>query len=169
MDFSTQNNKRPTRRDAMKTLNRTNPVTPMTLGARTAADLMTPNPLSIRSDAKVAEAAAFLASRAISAAPVIDEAGRPIGVVSSTDILVHKARRACRSASSAGDTAYFFSVADVMTPVIFCIRFETEATRVVEKMLGLKVRRLFVVDDDGVLIGVISTFDVLRRLRRWGY
>jgi predicted transcriptional regulator len=39
---------------------------------------------------------------------------------------------------------------------------------VVEKMLALEVRRLFVVDSDGVLIGVISGVDVLRNLRRWG-
>jgi len=61
----------------------------MVLGARTATDLMTPNPMSIRQSATVSEAATFLAGRGISAAPVIDEAGRPVGVVSSTDILIH--------------------------------------------------------------------------------
>src|SRR3954453_8006906 len=62
---------------------------PMAFGARKAADLMTPNPMSIRQSATVSEAATFLAGRGISAAPVIDEAGRPVGVVSSTDILIH--------------------------------------------------------------------------------
>jgi predicted transcriptional regulator len=32
-------------------------------------------------------------------------------------------------------------------------------------MLNWKVHRLFVVDRDGVLVGVISALDVLRRLR----
>jgi CBS domain-containing protein len=36
----------------------------------------------------------------------------------------------------------------------------------VEKMLALNVRRLFVVDDAGVLVGVVSAFDVLRGLGR---
>jgi len=31
-------------------------------------------------------------------------------------------------------------------------------------MLQLRVHRLFVIDDDGVLVGVISTTDVMRRL-----
>jgi CBS domain-containing protein len=35
---------------------------------------------------------------------------------------------------------------------------------VVGDMLALKVHRLFVVDD-GILVGVISAFDVLRKLR----
>jgi CBS domain-containing protein len=33
-------------------------------------------------------------------------------------------------------------------------------------MLGLNVRRFFVVDDAGVLVGVVSAFDVLRELGR---
>ena len=32
-------------------------------------------------------------------------------------------------------------------------------------MLGLNVHQLFVVDPDGVLTGVVSALDVLRRLR----
>ena len=52
-----------------------------------------------------------------------------------------------------------------MTPGVFCGRPEIAAGKVVEKMTALRVRRLFVVDVDGVLIGVISAFDVLRHLR----
>jgi CBS domain-containing protein len=32
-------------------------------------------------------------------------------------------------------------------------------------MVAFKIHRLFVVDEDGVLVGVISAFDVLRKLR----
>jgi CBS domain-containing protein len=34
-------------------------------------------------------------------------------------------------------------------------------------MLRLNVRRLFVVDDAGVLVGVVSAFDVLRGFEPW--
>jgi CBS domain-containing protein len=128
------------------------------LDARTAADLMTPNPVSIGQLATVRDAAAFLTGRGISAAPVIDGAGRPVGVVSSTDILV-------RCQAGADDKT---PVCAVMTPVVFCARADAPAEEVVEKMLGLKVRRLFVVDGGGVVIGVISARDVLQRLRRPG-
>jgi CBS domain-containing protein len=59
------------------------------LCAETAADLMVPNPVSIRAGATVKEAAAFLTDKGFSAAPVIDEAGRPVGVLSQSDIVVH--------------------------------------------------------------------------------
>jgi len=38
------------------------------------------------------------------------------------------------------------------------------ASFVIEEMVGLKVHRLFVVDETGVLVGVISALDVLRRM-----
>jgi CBS domain-containing protein len=167
----------------MKTIKETRPAPTMALEARSAADLMTPNPMSIRQSATVHEAAAFLAARGISAAPVIDEAGFPVGVVSRTDILHRAARRDYylvgspeyferlgRPVFSEGgplaDSARPATVRDVMTPGVFSVRPETPADDVVERMLALQVRRLFVVDGDGTLVGVISATDVLRGLRR---
>jgi CBS domain-containing protein len=146
---------------------------------------MTPNPVSIRQGATVPEAAAFLAVRGISAAPVIDEAGRPVGVVSRTDLLQHHGQGAVSlmgspeyherlerpefpEAGARGEATNRATVRDVMTPVVFCVGPETPAAKVVEKMLALEVRRLFVVDDDGTLVGVVSAIDVLRKLRSWG-
>ena len=54
---------------------------------------------------------------------------------------------------------------EMMTPVVFSVTPHTPAAKVVEDMLALKVHRLFVVDPDGVLVGVISALDVLRHLR----
>lgn len=140
----------------MKTIKKTGAAPTMALDARSAADLMTPNPVSIGESVTVPEAAAFLAARRISAAPVIGRAGRTVGVVSRTDILR-------RGATRAGGT-----VRDVMTPGVFSVRPETPAADVIERMLALKVRRLFVVDGAGAPVGVISASDALRCLRRWG-
>jgi CBS domain-containing protein len=49
----------------------------LTLAADTAEDLMTPNPVSISTNATIHEAIALLVDKGISAAPVIDRAGRP--------------------------------------------------------------------------------------------
>ena len=48
---------------------------------------MTKNPVSIRDDATIQSAAAFLIEKEISGAPVIDDAGRAVGVLSHTDIV----------------------------------------------------------------------------------
>src|SRR5262249_52433898 len=56
------------------------------------------------------------------------------------------------------------TVRDLMTPAVFAVAPESSAAEVVREMLALKVHRLFVVDACGVLVGVISALDVLRRL-----
>jgi CBS-domain-containing membrane protein len=154
----------------------------LALWADTAADLMTVNPVSIRDSASVEEAVALLTDKGFSAAPVIDQAGHPVGVVSRADILVHDrekseylapvpeyfsnsdltARSAAKGTAEKGDVTL---VRDIMTPVVFSVAPETWAGKVVEEMVSLKVHRLFVVDQSGVLVGVISGLDVLRHLR----
>jgi CBS domain-containing protein len=164
---------------------------PLSLYAQTAADLMTPNPISVRASATIPEAIQLLTDKGYSAAPVIDKAGRPIGVLSRADILVHDrekaeylpavpeyyeqmdlgsrhggtARERYQPACADQARADQARVCDCMTPVVFSVKPETPARTVVRQMRELKVHRLFVVDDEGTLIGVISALDVLRHLR----
>ena len=152
----------------------------LTLMAETAAELMSVNPVSVLADASVTEAAALLADRGFGAAPVINDAGHPVGVISRTDVLVHsreQARHVPADDRCDWDTppreASGFSievvdptpVCDIMTPVVFTVSPDTPAERVVEQMLMLKVHQMFVVDNDNVLVGVISGLDVLRHCR----
>jgi CBS domain-containing protein len=162
---------------------------PMVLPGATAENLMTANPLSLREEATVAEAIRFLSDHGISAAPVIGKRGRPVGVVSQTDIVIHERARSEPSCA----TAEFFQALDrtapaagaertgemppagdqtrvreIMTPAVFSAPADLPANQVVEYMVGLNVHRLFVVNRDGVLVGVISALDVLRRLRQHG-
>jgi CBS domain-containing protein len=133
-------------------------ITPrLVLKERKAADLMTANPVSIRESATVREAVEFLTRRKISGAPVIDAAGRPVGVISRGDILVHD-REAVDPAADADQ------VRDIMTPAVFCVTPDAPASRVARELVDLKVHRLFVVDDRGTLVGVISVLDLLRHL-----
>ncbi|HZV06564.1 MAG TPA: CBS domain-containing protein [Gemmataceae bacterium] len=126
-----------------------------------AADLMTPNPMSLRAEATVPEAIAWLTEKGFSAAPVIDESGRPIGVVSRADILVHERER-LRSPLLPNDDRT--TVADIMTPAVFSVTPRMPVELVVEQLLTLNVHQLYVVDEYQYLIGVISAHDVLRRL-----
>jgi CBS-domain-containing membrane protein len=153
--------------------------------ATTAADLMVANPISLRADAIVREALVLLTDKGYSAAPVIDDAGRPVGVLSRSDLLIHDRERAEHVPHTA---AYFYeqelksrhgkevtgfevenvdptTVTDVMTPAVFSVAPDTPAAKVVSEMIGLHVHRLFVVDEAGVLVGVISTMDVLKHLK----
>jgi len=153
------------------------------LNAETAEDLMVPNPVSVRANATVHEAMALLIDKGYSAAPVIDDTGKPVGVVSRSDILVHERQKIehvepefyhrGELATGAGEplSSGFqvervdrAMVEDIMTPAVFAVPPDAHVSRVIEEMLTLKVHRLFVVGRDGVLVGVISALDLLRHL-----
>lgn len=157
------------------------------LRAATASDLMSSDPISLSRNATLKEAAALFLDREIHAAPVIDDAGRPIGVISQTDLVRH-CRERVRYASAPvayqdriedrfteeelGDLSFQIeetdqtTVRDLMTPTVIAVGPHTPAHQVVAQMLAFKIHRLFVVDDAGVLVGIISTWDVLRHLRK---
>jgi CBS domain-containing membrane protein len=130
---------------------------PITLQANTAEDLMSRDPVSIRGQANYSEALEFFLERNITAAPVVDESGRPTGVISVTDLLVHARECGASNLESA-------SVAALMTPTVFTVSKDAPVADVVRDLLRANVHHLFVTDADATVIGVISTRDVLRRL-----
>jgi len=132
------------------------------LAGKTARDLMSANPVSIESTATVPEVLAFLTDTGFSAAPVIDEAGHPIGVVSRTDVVVYERSR---TSSPASLEEKAIRARDLMTPAVFSVAPETPAADVIGQMVDLNVHRLFVQDRPGIIIGVISALDLLRQLR----
>jgi CBS domain-containing protein len=157
---------------------------PWALDVETAAELMRENPLSVRDTASVHEAIAFLIDKEISGAPVIDEAGRPVGVLSRTDVLVYDREKVEHVPFPEHETGaplprrFWGSfqiekvddvpVRDLMTPLVYSVSTTAPVDSVIEQLVELPVHRLFVVDDTGVLVGVITSRDILRHLRRLG-
>lgn len=145
----------------------------------TARDIMTPNPHSIREDATIAECITFLIDKGFRAAPVIDESGSPVGVVSQSDIVVHDRENVARSGKNhdyygmENLTLHALDkpvdrggvrVRDLMTPVVFQVPPDASFFRIVEELVALNVHRLFVVSDDGILVGVITALDLMRHM-----
>jgi CBS domain-containing protein len=125
----------------------------------TVAELMERKVKTVRSEATVAEAIMELADAHISGMPVVDGAGRVIGVLSTTDLLTAEAET--------GDVAARRSlwentaVRELMTPRPFTIAPDEDAREAARQMLYADVHRLFVAEGDQV-IGVISTTDIVR-------
>ncbi len=121
-------------------------------------DLMTGNPVSIRHGITVREAAAFLAEQGIGAAPVVNDAGRAVGVLSRSDVLL---------AVNAGVEGA--PVREVMSPAVIAVRPDAHALQAYEVLLRCAVRRVFVTDEEGVPVGVVSVTDLFRGLMGlWG-
>src|SRR5260370_40554920 len=151
----------------------------MVLPALTAADLMTPNPVSLGEVVTVKGAIAFLVDKGIGGAPVIDEAGHPVGVLTQHDIVVHDRETVSYLTPDReyvddgkplqrhlGDDFLLENVdrteiRDLMTPVIFSVKLATPARKAIHEMLNLTNHRLCVVGDIGGLVGGVTAFDMI--------
>ena len=152
-----------------------------------ARDVMTRNVITVRDDATLSELVATLTEHMITGAPVVDENGKLVGVVSTTDIALTSAKRTSNVRTDRPPDFYLrgweqienefrsFSieedagqvVRDIMTPVIFSVSENARFVEMADTMVGGRVHRLIVTDSDGV-VGIVTTLDLLRGLRdRW--
>ena len=117
----------------------------------------------------------LLERRRISALPVVDEAGKLLGIVSEADLLVKEGyphgaddvgviealRHRRRFGKAAGTCA-----ADVMTRRVVTVPLGTEIATAARLMVRLGVKRLPVVDDQGGLAGMVTRGDLLKLFLR---
>ncbi|WP_284740506.1 CBS domain-containing protein [Amycolatopsis sp. RTGN1] len=108
--------------------------------------------------------AVLLASWNISGAPVVDEDGQVLGVVSQGDLLEHEAphgllKPGSRQAKRKAGAAF---VADLMTSPAVTVRAEDDVTVAAKLLEQNHFHRLPVVDDAGKLAGIVSRSDLLR-------
>lgn len=133
------------------------------------AAVMTSPVITARPDLPYKNVVALLAGKDISAVPVVDERGHALGVVSEADALAKQefhggadptpwwaVRRRARWRKAAGVTA-----ADLMTKPVVTIAADEPVTAAARKLAEKRIRRLFVIDADGVVTGVVSRHDVL--------
>lgn len=143
----------------------------------TAGDLMTEPPISLRADASIPEALIFFTTRGYHAAPVINDAGYPVGVISVTDLLRHDLDRGSHPSHEIErrsgcpipngfeiEEVDEACVEDVMTNAVFTISTDTKLPTLINQLLHLNVHQLYVVNQSGLLIGVLSTTDIIKVL-----
>jgi CBS domain-containing protein len=118
----------------------------------------------VTGDAPLAEIARRLSERRISAVPVVGAAGAILGVVSRSDLL-HAGRFA--ATDHPGRLALELppqrAIDLIARPPHLC-RSTTTLREAAREMRAHRLHRLFVVDD-GALVGVISTLDLVRAVR----
>jgi CBS domain-containing protein len=151
--------------------------------ATPVSEIMTRHVVTVAPDVTVDELTSILLERGISGAPVVDEKGRPLGIVSKTDLL--------RDHHNRGDSVEIPNVElhrggveapldpglhvepepgptvrNVMTPLAFALPENASVARASALMAVEGVHRVVVVDDSGTVRGILSSLDVLRWLAR---
>ena len=111
------------------------------------ASVMTVRPIVATEATGFKEIAGLLAEHRVSALPVVDKAGRLLGVVSESDLLLKAGARFAR---------------DLMTSPAVAIGPLALVTEAVRLLHDTRVKRLPVVDKDGLVIGIVTRGDLLR-------
>lgn len=123
-------------------------------GHITLARVMTRDVLCFRVDTPLGLVEEVLLTAGVSGAPVVDVAGRPLGIVSKTDLLqaLH---------DGAGEAR---PVGEVCTPLVFSLPERAPLAQAAALMAWEGVHRIPVVGDDGAVVGIVSALDVARWL-----
>ena len=137
---------------------------------RTVQDVMTPQVVTVRRDTPFKRVAELLAGNDVTAVPVVDGGNHPIGIVSDSDLLrkelvqpepddrspvpwLHPRDRARAEAETAEG---------LMSTLVITARPEWSIVEAARTMDHHHVKRLPVINESGVLIGVVSRGDLLR-------
>jgi len=146
--------------------------------------------ISVSPHASLIEVHRLLLEEEISGAPVIDEAGNVLGVISSKDLL-RAVQDEYESGAASKAPAYFreelpysgrdwpgapdafqdrlgaLTAADAMVHELISVVPETPVAEVARIMRGQRIHRVFVVKDQE-LLGIVTTFDLVGLLDRLG-
>ncbi len=143
------------------------------------ADYMTREVLAVSPDTSLDTASKLMKERRVRGLPVVTRDGQAVGVISTTDLakpdrpdegagahMFYTVRDGWMTTAIGSpddtDESLKGKVEDVMTPYVLSVQENDSMIEAARTMADEKVHRLVVVDDDGVLVGILSALDALR-------
>lgn len=136
------------------------------LHRRTVGDVMTGDVVTVRPDTSVEDVVGLLDANDIVAAPVVDDDGALVGVVSASDVLRHETgmpdpQGKDGSEEGAWGKARARTAGALMSRPVFTARADWTIPRAARELRRRHVKQLPVVGDDGLLTGIVSRSDLL--------
>ena len=145
----------------------------------TAQNIMTSEVITVKENATVRELAALLLTNNISGAPVGDDAGKVIGVVTESDLIFQNKKVHLPTAFAILDAFVFLErpekmelelkkiagskVGDICSRKLISVGPETELEELATLMAEKKIHTLPVMSE-GRLVGVIGKSDIIRTI-----
>lgn len=143
------------------------------------ADAMTKDIVTLAPQQTMAEAAAVFVDHGITGAPVVDDSGRCIGVLSATDFVRERLHcptdRRIEAARQAPAGSLFEAVpydlaedadrvGERMTPAVHAVPRDASLIDAARILCDSHVHRVPVLDDEGRLQGILSSLDIVAAL-----
>ncbi len=121
-----------------------------------AEDWMTRDVRTCRPESSMDEAAHGMWAGDCGALPVVASDGRVLGMITDRDL--------CMGAWSCGRSLKELTVGEAMTRTVFSCLASDPIEQVIRRMSDEQVRRVPVLDAQGVLVGILSLNDLARRM-----
>jgi CBS domain-containing protein len=139
--------------------------------APTAKSVMKRKVITVKENLLASELARLFEAKRISGAPVVDGAGRLVGVVSKSDLVRHECEGADLYKDSDEPLPKGFhvenpdrtTVADIMTPAVIEATEDAPAAELARLMRTRHIHRVFITRDKR-LKGIVTTLDLLKLL-----
>ncbi|WP_241215202.1 CBS domain-containing protein [Thermobaculum terrenum] len=112
---------------------------------------MTTPVVTVTADMSIRDLAKILTEKGISGAPVVDDSGRVVGIVSEADVIAKNG----------------FTVADVMQSQVISASEDTPVEVICSLMTNNKINRVPVLSGDR-LVGIVTRADIVRAIAK-GY
>ncbi|MCE4628630.1 MAG: CBS domain-containing protein [Desulfurococcales archaeon] len=116
------------------------------------SSLLAHSPIVLKPDNTVADAIRVMAEHNIGAVVIVDDKFRPIGIFTERDLLIKVCAKGLDPKS--------VKLEEVMTKDPVTISEDTPALQALEIMMNFGFRHLPVVDENGILVGVVSIRDL---------
>lgn len=141
-----------------------------------ARDIMSKKVFSIRKEAPIKEVAELMALKGIAGVPVLETDGRVAGVISEKDFLFRMGAEGAKSFMTIvneclkGKGCVAVSVRaqkaeDIMSSPAIVVKEETTAMQIADIFTEKNINRVPVVDEKGILLGIVSRADILKALK----
>lgn len=146
-----------------------------------AAEIMTKPIEAVRMSDPLTVVTLLFKEKNISAAAVLDQNKKPIGIITKTDLIRHEQEKGESSTmskikkgtsnSDEKNPAYGFHMVEEedivehwMTPVILSVSANATLREIARQMVRYGIHHIFVQGKTDTMVGIISSFDVLRQV-----
>jgi CBS domain-containing protein len=135
-------------------------------GAKNAADMMTPNPVTVHGSAPLTQVAELMSTRRLKRLPVVDDHGALIGIVSRLDLLRTAARtfEELESAPPEFRMAVDTPVAHAMRTDVPTVAADAHLPEILQAVSSTRLNRCFVIDSHRHVLGKITDAELLDRV-----
>lgn len=147
---------------------------------KTVADVMSHDPIMVQPETSIKDVIKLLAERRLSGLPVVDQAGKLVGIISETDLLWQQTGVSMPTYIMFLDSVIYLenparhdkemhkalglTVGEVMSGDPLTITPDEPLPKAAKLMQEKSIRRLAVTDEAGKVIGILTPGDIVRTM-----